>query len=207
LFPNFQVNTNKTVIFLDLYNGGMKPLDNYDRNDLKIFWTADRKRSTKVTTSLQYFCLIYSVFLCLWIKILFLISFKQHCFNRIVNYKIHNGIFNKVRNRYLFLTGCPNKHGNSVTNWISSLLWISIKIPNFKSHDIIMSTRVILWNRLQRSAYNVFAKWTVYCNFFALLSTTVCSRNINKQIVNIAAKILQNTAFSEGITILNQSII
>ena len=39
-------------------------------------------------------------------------------------------------------TGCPNKHGNSVTNWISSLLWISIAIPNFKSHIIIMSARV-----------------------------------------------------------------
>jgi len=26
----------------------------------------------------------------------------------------------------------------------------------------------------------------VYCNFLVLLSTTVCSQNINKQIVNIA---------------------
>jgi len=39
-------------------------------------------------------------------------------------------------------TGCPNKHGNSVTNSISSLLCISIVIPNFKSHNIIMSARV-----------------------------------------------------------------
>ena len=38
-------------------------------------------------------------------------------------------------------TGCPKKHGNLVTNWISSLLWISIVIPNFKSHNIIMSAR------------------------------------------------------------------
>ena len=37
-------------------------------------------------------------------------------------------------------TGCPKKHGNSVTNWISSLLCISIVIP--KSHNIIMSARV-----------------------------------------------------------------
>ena len=38
---------------------------------------------------------------------------------------------------YMFrTTGCPKKHGNSVTNWISSLLWISIVIPNFKSHNI-----------------------------------------------------------------------
>ena len=37
---------------------------------------------------------------------------------------------------------CPNKHGNSVTNSISSLLCISIVIPDFKSHNIIMSARV-----------------------------------------------------------------
>jgi len=41
-------------------------------------------------------------------------------------------------------TGCPKKHGNSVTNSISSLLLISIVIPNFKSHNIIMSARVYL---------------------------------------------------------------
>ena len=39
----------------------------------------------------------------------------------------------------MFDTGCPNKHGNSVTNLILSLLWISIVIPNFKSHNITMS--------------------------------------------------------------------
>ena len=39
-------------------------------------------------------------------------------------------------------TGCPNKHGNSVTNSISSLLWISILIPSFISHNIVMSARV-----------------------------------------------------------------
>ena len=39
-------------------------------------------------------------------------------------------------------TGCPKKQGNSMTNSISSLLWISIVIPNFKSHNIIMSARV-----------------------------------------------------------------
>ena len=42
------------------------------------------------------------------------------------------------------LQGVPKKHGNSVTNSISSLLLISIVIPNFKSHNIIMSARVIL---------------------------------------------------------------
>ena len=40
-----------------------------------------------------------------------------------------------------------------------------------------------------------------------ILSTTVCSQNINKQNVNIAEKLLQITAFSVGITILNQRII
>ena len=44
----------------------------------------------------------------------------------------------------LIHSGCPKKHGNSVTNSISSLLWISIVIPNFKSHSIIMSARVYL---------------------------------------------------------------
>ena len=48
----------------------------------------------------------------------------------------------------------------------------------------------------------------VYCNFLVFLSTTVCSRNINKQNVNIADETLTDyTAFSVGITILNQRII
>ena len=46
-------------------------------------------------------------------------------------------------------TECPKKHGNSVTNWISSLLWISIVIPNFKSHNIIMSARVYFIKRVK----------------------------------------------------------
>jgi len=44
---------------------------------------------------------------------------------------------------------CPKKHGNSVTNWISSLLWISIVTPNFKSHNIIMSARVYFMKRVK----------------------------------------------------------
>ena len=39
-------------------------------------------------------------------------------------------------------TGCPKKHGNSVTNSISSLLWVRIVLPNLKSHNIIMSARI-----------------------------------------------------------------
>ena len=41
------------------------------------------------------------------------------------------------------------KHGNSVTNSISSLLWISIVIPNFKSHNIIMSGRLYFMKRVK----------------------------------------------------------
>ena len=44
-------------------------------------------------------------------------------------------------------------------------------------------------------------------HFFVLLSTTVCSQNINKQIVNKQTKILWITAVSVGITLLNQRII
>ena len=45
--------------------------------------------------------------------------------------------------------GCPNKHGNLVTNSRSSLLRISIVIPDFKSHNIIMSARVYLMKRVK----------------------------------------------------------
>ena len=46
------------------------------------------------------------------------------------------------------------------------------------------------------------------CNFLVLLSTTVCSQNINKQIVIIADENLTDYSFlSIGITILNQRII
>ena len=42
----------------------------------------------------------------------------------------------------------------------------------------------------------------VHCNFLVLLSTIVCSQNINKQNVNIADETL-----TVGITILNQRVI
>ena len=41
--------------------------------------------------------------------------------------------------------------------------------------------------------------YSVHCNFLILLSTTVCSQNINKQIVNIAEENLTDIAFSVGI--------
>ena len=45
----------------------------------------------------------------------------------------------------------------------------------------------------------------LYCYFLVLLSTPVCSQNINKQTEQTT--ILRITAFSVGITILNQRII
>ena len=47
-----------------------------------------------------------------------------------------------ISKSFLLPTGCPNKHGNSVTNSISSLLYNSIVIPDFKSHNIITAARV-----------------------------------------------------------------
>ena len=82
-------------------------------------------------------------------------------------------------------------------------------IPNFKSLNNIMSAKVYFMKRVKdckRCVYNVSARRTVktdkftlfvYCNFLVLLSTTVCSLNINKQNVKIAV----------GFTILNQRII
>ena len=90
-----------------------------------------------------------------------------------------------------FSTGRPNKHGNSVTNSISSLTWISIVIPNFESHNIIMSARVYFIKTVNGCKDKLWKDGQVYSVcilhfLFVLLSTTVCRQNINKQIVNIA---------------------
>ena len=45
------------------------------------------------------------------------------------------------------------KNGNSVTNSKSSLLWISIVIPNFKTHNIIRSARVYFMKRVKDCEY------------------------------------------------------
>ena len=37
--------------------------------------------------------------------------------------------------------------------------------------------------------------YSVYCNFLVLLSTTVCSQSINKQIINIADENLMDYSF------------
>ena len=88
-----------------------------------------------------------------------------------------------------------------MTNWI--FVWISIVIPNFKTNNIIMSAWVYFMKRV-KDCKDVSARWTVttdkftlfvYCNFLVLLSTTVCSQNINKQIVNIADETLIDYSF------------
>ena len=115
-------------------------------------------------------------------------------------------------------TGCPKKHGNSVTNSISSLLWISIVISNFKNHNIIMSARVYFMKAINgcKDVLNVSSRWTVmtdkfnlfvYCNFLVSLSTTVCSQNINKQNVNIADETLTDYSFLSRYHFTNQRII
>ena len=95
-------------------------------------------------------------------------------------------------------TGCPNKHGNAVTNSISSLLWINLVIPDFKRHTISFFMKTV------NGCKDVFARWTVktdkfslfvYCNFLLLPSTTVSSQNINKQTVNIADENLTDYSF------------
>ena len=105
-------------------------------------------------------------------------------------------------------TGCPKKHWNSVTNSISSLLWISIVIPNFNSHNIIMSARAYFMKRVkdckdvsimspqdeQWIRTSLLCLYTVIFLFF-YISTTVCSQNINKQNVNIADETLTDYSF------------
>ena len=95
-----------------------------------------------------------------------------------------------------------------MTNSISSLLWISIVIPNFRSHNIIISARVYCMKRVkdckdESGVYYVSTRWTVitdkftlfvYCNFHVLLSTTVCSQNINK-LWTLQTKLLTDNSF------------
>jgi len=95
-----------------------------------------------------------------------------------------------------------------VTNSRWPLLRISI-VPDFKSHNLIMSAWVYFmktvngcnnasvislqdeWYRLQTDMFTLF----VYCNFLVLLSTPLCSQNINKQNVNIADETLTDYSF------------
>ena len=66
-----------------------------------------------------------------------------YCFS--MQYNRINDIFTSEE----LYTECPKKHGNLVTNWISSFLRISIVIPNFKSLNIIMSARVYFMKRVK----------------------------------------------------------
>ena len=101
-------------------------------------------------------------------------------------------------------TGCPNKHGNSVPNSISSLLWISIVIPNFKSHNITMSNRVYFMKTVN-GCKDVFImslqdeQWrrtSLLCLYTViLLFYQPYAVKTNKQIVNIADEILSNYSF------------
>ena len=104
------------------------------------------------------------------------------------------------------LQGVPKKHGNSVTNWISSLLWISIVIPNFKSHNTIMSARVYFMERVkdckdvsimspQDDQWGRTSLLCLYAVIFLFSCTTVCSQNINKQNLNIADETLTDYSF------------
>ena len=92
-----------------------------------------------------------------------------------------------------------------MTNSTSSLLWIIIVIPDFKTHNIIMSARVYFMkmvNGCKRCVYNVSARWTLktdkftlFVNVIVLLSTTVCAVKTNKQIVNITDETLTGYSF------------
>ena len=117
---------------------------------------------------------------------------------------------------YNIIQGVPKKHGNSVANSISSLLWISIVIPNFNSHNIIIiSARIYFMKRVKdckdvsiilRKIYSedgqVYSV-CIYSNFLVLLSTTVCSQNINKQNVNIQG-VPRNMTFNKSLFLVKQ---
>ena len=148
-------------------------------------------------------------------KLPFIINLK------FININSHQKWWMEKYNKLFLDPGCPKKHGNSVTNLISSLLWISIVIPNFKTHNIIMSARIYFMKRVKNCKIvsimspqdkqwrrtSLLGLYSSNFLFYHMYSTTVCSQNINTQNVNIADETLTLTAFSVGITILNQRII
>jgi len=81
--------------------------------------------------------------------------FKLYCFlTTSINIRLLNFvlIFHRLMGPSLpghQVLSFPKNHGNSVTNWISSLLWISIVIPKFKTNNIIMSARVYFMKRVK----------------------------------------------------------
>ena len=118
-------------------------------NSLKYFLSNDKKTTHSFWTFRKQITIIFEndCFIKTLSDHFYTIVFKKSVFWK--KYFIKSLTFMKMimQSSYMqfiecHLTGCPKKHGNSVTNWISSLLWISIVIPNFKSHHIIMSARV-----------------------------------------------------------------
>ena len=102
-------------------------------------------------------------------------------------------------------TECPNKHGNSGTNSISSLFWVSIVIPYFKSHNINMSARVYFMKTvngckdvslmsLQDEQWRRTSLLCLYTVIF-LFYLQPYAVNIIKKIVNIADENLTDYSF------------
>ena len=73
--------------------------------------------------------------------------------SRKINYKIRKSALDSGPRKDLLISFYTlviyHKHGNSVTNSISSLLWIRIVISHFKSNNIIMSARVYFMKRVK----------------------------------------------------------
>jgi len=71
------------------------------------------------------------------------------------------------------------------------LLWISIVIPNFKSHTIIMPARVYFMKTVNGCKdVPIMApqdeQWRRRTSLLCLYTEFLCGQNINKQIVNKA---------------------
>ena len=80
------------------------------------------------------------------------------------------------------------------------LLWISIVIPNFKSHTIIMPARVYFMKTVNGCKdVPIMApqdeQWRRRTSLLCLYTEFLCGQNINKQIVNIADENLTRYSF------------
>ena len=115
-----------------------------------------------------------------------------------------------------YTTGCSNKHGNSVTNSISSLLWISIVIPDFKSHNSILSAIVYFMKTVKgckdvsiMSKQDKQWRWTsLLCLYTVIFLFYKRMQSKHKQTNCKHSRRKSNgAAFFVGITILNQRII
>ena len=102
-----------------------------------------QRRLCGISTILIYVYDFYYSFICIW----FLLFLYMYMISIILYMYMISTILIYVWFLLFLYTVCPKKHGNLVTNSISSLLWISI-VPNFRSHNIIMSARVYLMKRV-----------------------------------------------------------